>query len=90
MATRSFVAETRSHKLSSYSLKALESRPKAGPAGAALWREVLRVWRRHRAFMLVVSEQCEALNIEVLRERARAHAVAATPTVFDQGALCFR
>ncbi|GAQ88638.1 hypothetical protein KFL_004470030 [Klebsormidium nitens] len=70
--------------------EALESRPKAGPAGAALWREVLRVWRRHRAFVLLVSEQCERLNTEVLRERARAHGVAATPTVFDQGALCFR
>lgn len=68
----------------------LHRKPKAGRVGAALWREVLRVWRRHRAFVLLVSEQCESLNIEVLRERARAHAVAATPTVFDQGALCFR
>jgi hypothetical protein len=71
-------------------MQKLQEKSKAGRVGAALWREVLRVWRRHRAFVLLVSEQCESLNIEVLRERARAHAVAATPTVFDQGALCFR
>ncbi|CAK9197516.1 unnamed protein product [Sphagnum troendelagicum] len=55
-----------------------------------LWQNVCTLWMRYKRWLMLIVSHCPELNHEVMAERARGYAFAATPTVYEKGVICFR
>eukprot|EP00271_Cylindrocystis_brebissonii_P004512 TRINITY_DN16208_c0_g1_i1.p1 TRINITY_DN16208_c0_g1~~TRINITY_DN16208_c0_g1_i1.p1 ORF type:complete len:956 (+),score=133.82 TRINITY_DN16208_c0_g1_i1:190-3057(+) len=58
--------------------------------GREMWTQIVRVWPLFKRWLKRLADHCGALQFEVMLERSRALGVAATPTLSDKGAICFR